>query len=55
MPFWAYENEGEINMFQIVEKRSLNPSMTLMVVKAPYIAKKAKAGQFIILRVNVFR
>ena len=52
MPFWAYENEGEINMFQIVEKRSLNPSMTLMVVKAPYIAKKAKAGQFIILRVN---
>ena len=39
-------------MFQIVEKRSLNPSMTLMVVKAPYIAKKAKAGQFIILRVN---
>ena len=52
MPFLAYENEGEINMFQIVEKRSLNPSMTLMVVKAPYIAKKAKAGQFIILRVN---
>lgn len=39
-------------MFEIVEKRSLNPSMTLMVVKAPYIAKKAKAGQFIILRVN---
>ena len=39
-------------MFKIVEKRSLNSSMTLMVVEAPYIAKKAKAGQFIILRVN---
>lgn len=46
------ENEGEINMFKILEKRSLNPSMTLMVIEAPYVAKKAKAGQFIILRVN---
>ena len=27
MPFLAYENEGEINMFQIVEKRSLNLSL----------------------------
>ena len=26
--------------------------MTLMVVEAPYIARKAQAGQFIILRVN---
>ncbi len=41
-------------MFTIVEKRSLNDSMTLMVVDAPFIAKKAKAGQFIILRVNEF-
>jgi len=32
----------------------LNDSMTLMVVDAPYIAKKAKAGEFIILRVNEF-
>lgn len=39
-------------MFPIVEKRKLNDSMTLMVVSAPFIAKKAKAGQFIILRVN---
>ncbi len=39
-------------MFPIVAKRSLNAAMTLMIVKAPYIAKKAKAGQFIILRVN---
>jgi ferredoxin--NADP+ reductase len=41
-------------MFKIVEKRTLNDSMTLMAVEAPYIAKKAKAGQFIILRVNEF-
>ncbi|HCC02704.1 MAG TPA: sulfide/dihydroorotate dehydrogenase-like FAD/NAD-binding protein [Ruminococcaceae bacterium] len=41
-------------MFQIVGKRKLNDSMTLMVVDAPFIAKKAKAGQFIILRVDEF-
>lgn len=41
-------------MFTIVEKRILNDSMTLMSVDAPFIAKKAKAGQFIILRVNEF-
>ncbi len=41
-------------MFTIVEKRRLNDSMTLMVFDAPFIAKKAKAGQFIILRVNEF-
>lgn len=41
-------------MFSIVDKRRLNDSMTLMVVDAPFIAKKAKAGQFIILRVNEF-
>ncbi len=41
-------------MFPIVKKRALNDSMTLMVVQAPFIAKKAQAGQFIILRVNEF-
>ncbi len=41
-------------MFTIVEKRRLNDSMTLMEVDAPFIAKKAHAGQFIILRVNEF-
>ncbi len=39
-------------MFPILEKRKLNDAMTLMVVSAPFIAKKAKAGQFIILRVD---
>ena len=39
-------------MFQILQKRKLNDSITLMVIDAPYIAKKAQAGEFIILRVN---
>lgn len=39
-------------MFQILKKRELNPSVTLMVFDAPFIAKKAKAGQFVIFRVD---
>lgn len=41
-------------MFCILKKEILNSSMTKMVVEAPYIAKKAMAGQFIILRVNEY-
>ncbi len=39
-------------MYKIVNKRSLNPTVTLMDVEAPLVAKKAEAGQFIILRVD---
>ncbi len=39
-------------MFKILEKKELNEQVTLMVVDAPNIAKKAQAGQFIIFRVN---
>lgn len=39
-------------MFKITEKKVLNPNVTLMKIYAPLVAKKAKAGQFIILRVN---
>lgn len=39
-------------MVKIVHKKVLNPSVTLMEVEAPLIAKKAKAGQFIILRLD---
>lgn len=39
-------------MFRIVHKRTLNPSVTLMEIDAPLIARKARAGQFVILRVN---
>ncbi len=39
-------------MFEIVEKRELNPTVTLMKIAAPFVAKKAEPGQFIILRVD---
>src|SRR5690554_195722 len=42
---------GEM-MFKILTKEILNPQVTLMEIEAPEIAKKAKAGQFIILRVD---
>ena len=39
-------------MYKIAYKKSLNPTVTLMDIEAPFVAKKAEAGQFIILRVN---
>ncbi len=39
-------------MFRIIKKEVLNPTVTKMVVEAPLVAKSAKAGQFIILRVT---
>ncbi len=39
-------------MVEIVRKEALNPTVTRMEVSAPQIARKAQAGQFIILRVD---
>ena len=39
-------------MYKIICKSKLNDQMTLMVIEAPFVAKKARAGQFIMLRVN---
>ena len=39
-------------MYRIVNKKSLNPTVTMMDIEAPLVAKKARAGQFIILRVD---
>ena len=39
-------------MYKIVRKASLNPTVTQMEIEAPLVAKKAKPGQFIILRVD---
>ena len=39
-------------MYKIIKKRILNPTLTMMDVYAPLVAKKAQAGQFIILRVD---
>lgn len=39
-------------MYKIVEKKVLNPTVIQIEVDAPHVAKRAKAGQFIILRVD---
>ena len=39
-------------MFKIVRKKELNAAVTLLEIEAPFIAKKAKAGQFIIFRID---
>ena len=39
-------------MYKIVRKKELNPTVTLMEIDAPRVAKKAEPGQFIILRVS---
>lgn len=39
-------------MYKIVRKEVLNSAVKLLEVEAPYIARKAEPGQFIILRVN---
>ncbi len=38
--------------YKIVKKRVLGPDSKMFVVEAPYVARNAKPGQFIILRVN---
>ena len=43
---------GEVSAYQIVKKRVLNPTVTMMDIYAPLVAKKAEAGQIIILRVE---
>ena len=39
-------------MYEILEKKVLSETVKLMKIKAPMVAKKAKAGQFVILRIN---
>ena len=39
-------------MYKIIRKKQLNPTVTLMDIEAPMVAKKAEPGQFIILRVD---
>lgn len=39
-------------MYKILRKEVLNPTVTLMDIEAPFVAKKALPGQFIILRVD---
>lgn len=39
-------------MYKILNKKVLNPTVMLMDIEAPFIARKAEPGQFIILRVD---
>ena len=41
-----------MDLFEIVRKENLCPAVVRMVIKAPLIAAKAQAGQFVILRVS---
>ena len=39
-------------MYRIIRKKALNPTVTQMEIEAPLVARKARPGQFIILRVD---
>ena len=39
-------------MYRILSKEILNPTVERMVIEAPFVAKKAEPGQFIILRTD---
>ena len=41
-----------VQMYRILSRKELNPTVTQMEIEAPLVANKAKAGQFIILRVD---
>ena len=46
------EPKGGWTVYKILEKKELNPTVTLMRIDAPLVARKAEPGQFIILRVD---
>ncbi len=39
-------------MFEILSKKNLNETVTALTVSAPFVAKKVKAGQFVIVRAD---
>ena len=47
-----YLEEKNKEMYKVVLKKKLNPTVTLMSIEAPLVAAKAQPGQFIILRVD---
>ena len=38
--------------YKVVNRRELNPTVTMLEIDAPLVAAKAEAGQFVILRVD---
>lgn len=49
--FYYYQKRGEL-VYKIIEKKTLNKDVDLMVIDAPLVARNAKPGHFIILRVD---
>ena len=39
-------------MYKIVERKNLSPTITLLKLDTPEIAKKVQPGQFVIIRIN---
>jgi len=46
------EKVWRVQMYPIIEKKVLSETVKLMKIKAPLVANKAQAGQFIILRID---
>jgi ferredoxin/flavodoxin---NADP+ reductase len=42
----------ESRVYRIIDKQDLAPALRLMVVEAPHVARKARAGQFVIVRID---
>ena len=47
-----FKADNQLNMFKILEKKMLNPTICKMVVEAPRIARAALPGQFLIVRAD---
>ncbi len=48
----AFDSENGDKMYRIVSKKILNPTVIQLNIEAPLVARKARPGQFIILRVD---
>jgi ferredoxin--NADP+ reductase len=44
----------DARLYEILKKEVLSDIIKLMVIRAPHVARKAKAGQFIIVRIDAF-
>ena len=50
--YFPYCGKEEITRYKVVRRKALRPTVTQLEIEAPLVARKAKPGQFIILRVN---
>ncbi len=50
--FFRKVHKEVLMVYPIIKKEELNPTVSLMEIEAPYIARKAEPGQFLILRID---